>query len=234
MGVVLGLLLAIGLEAAIRAGEPTTTGTSGVDLLTVPLPDPDPSDFVTQVSHPWWPMAPGDTWEFSRGLRADAPRETWRVEEQREQVGGIEATRLSTGDQVLDLAQDVDGNVWLLGQRREVRGGEGPGDVWSIEDGTPAGLLLPAVPRRGDGYALSAPGGVVREHVATGSYGERPVEVPGAGERRTLEIEVVEAFDVPARGVGRTTLRLARGVGPVRVTSATDGILRLRTTSRAG
>lgn len=225
MWVLLGLVLAVAAEVAIRAGEPTTTGTSGVDLIQVPWQDPEPDDFVTEVTHPWWPMAPGDVWEFRRrpggGAGAEVEFETWTVAPQRVRVGGIEVTSLDVGDRLLQVAQDRDGNLWLLGERTSVEGRS-----WSIEDGSPAGLLLPAEPRRGDGYALSVRDGVVLERVETGDFGQRPVEVPGQGERRSLEIELVR----PLEGEARTTLELARGVGPVSVTSLEDGVRLLTAT----
>lgn len=225
MWVLLGLVLGVAAELAIRAGEPTTTGTSGVDLIQVPWQDPEPDVFVTEVTHPWWPMAPGSSWEFRRGLESDggpeATVETWRVAPRRTRVGGIEVTALYADDRVLQVAQDRDGNLWLLGERTGVEGGS-----WSIEDGSPAGLLLPAEPRRGDGYALSVRDGVVLERVETGDFGQRPVEVPGHGERGSLEIELVR----PLEDEARTTLQLARGVGPVSVTSLEDGVRLLTAT----
>ena len=213
---VLVLVLAVGLELAIRAGEPRTVGPTGVDTLQVPLRDPAPDVFVDGVDHPWLPLEPGTTWRFGDQQVAVAPDPY--------EVAGVATTVVTAGGVDRFVAEDADGNVWLLGERGHAPDAGTPD--WNVADGSPAGLVLPAEPRRGDGWATVVPSGEV--HGAT-----RVLQVPsavqadGSGVRPRLVL--VLTTEPVATGTGLASqleVRLERGRGPVEVVVPGTGLLR--------
>jgi len=212
----LALVLAVALELAIRAGEPSTVGPTGVDTLQVPWPDPDPDAFVAEVDHPWLPLQPGATWTFGDEQVVVAPEP--------HEVAGIDATVVTVVGVDRFVAQDEDGNVWLLGERGHDAGSPTPD--WSIADGSPAGLVLPAEPRRGDGWATVVPDGEVQ--AAT-----RVLQVPRRGGKSSMDRLVLvlspglDGTGPGATGVSRDVeVRLERGRGPVEVVAPGTGLLR--------
>lgn len=216
---VVAVVLAVALLWAVEAGSPRHVDATGVDGLEVPLSAVEGADFVAVVDNPWLPLRPGSSWVHRGqqgvgdvGARTDVLTNT--VE-----VLGVEATQVRTrtdgGETVHWYAQDVDGHVWLLGE-------EG---VWSVADGTPAGLAMPAEPRRGDGFVrvpAPAAGQVPGEWW---TIGERDEDVTVGGETydEVLTVSGVRTVD----GVrAEYEVELARGVGPVRRVDA-RGVLEL-------
>lgn len=210
--VALALVLAVALELAIRAGEPRTVGPTGVDTLQVPWTDPDPDTFVAGLDHPWLPLEPGDTWTFGE--------EQVVVAAEPYEVAGIDATVVTVAGVDRFVAEDDDGNVWLLGERGHTAGAPTPD--WSVADGSPAGLVLPAEPRRGDGWATVVPDGEV--HAAT-----RVLQVPRRGLEAPTDRLVLVLTTGLGGGTGQTRdveVRLATGRGPVEVVAPGAGLLR--------
>lgn len=218
MLVVLALLAAVALEWAIREGEPRTVAPTGVDTLTIPLAEPDPDRFVAGIDHAWWPMKPGEAWQWE-DTSGEATQ--WSLTSGPD-VAGIATTSLHLDDRVLDLAQDRDGHLWVLAARPS--DGSGP-MAWTVADGAPAGLLLAAEPRRGDGHVLAAPDGETVSRVEVGERSDEPVVTPAGTFDDTLTITLV---DGRASAFGASTrIVLAHGVGPVRVSSLAEGSRRL-------
>lgn len=219
--VVLALLAAVAVEWAIRAGEPRTVAPTGVDTLTIPLAEPDPDRFVDGVDHPWWPMRPGEGWQWEDTSGAST---RWLVTPGPE-VAGVATTSVQLDDRVLDLAQDRDGHLWVLASRPTDASGPA---AWTVQDGAPAGLLLAAEPRRGDGHVLAAPEGSTRARIEVGERSDEPLVTPAGTLDDTLTITLVDAR---AGEFGTSTrIVLARGVGPVRVSSLAEGSRRLART----
>lgn len=224
------VLLAVAFAWAVRAGEPKLEPTAGVDGLQVPWADPAPGDFVDEVTHPWLPLRRGAVWELATGTGAVEVR--IEVAPEPVEVAGIPTTAVQVGGAVSYVAQDQDGNVWLLGEDSGRLPGtatlEGGGGSWSVADGYPAGLVLPADLRRGDGYALVAqPDGTVLGRVQIDEREQEP-EVTPAGtfhEAWALQVSSVPQQEGEYPQVRRVVL--AKGVGPVRISSITDGLLRL-------
>lgn len=230
VGPVVAAVLAVVALAGCGTG-PTTTPPSGVDELVVPTPVPDPGDFVGDVDNPWWPLQPGVVGTF----RDEDGRELTRTVGAPEPVGGLNAFPVTLAAVAATwpgevptpttewFAQDRRGNVWLVG-------GTAPdGTRWRAgEGGPPAGLVVTAVPRVGDGY-------VRRDASAAPGLPESVVRVLSVGGETELEGAVLDAVVLEETwragttggvggvgGVGSEAEReveLARGVGVVRLTT---------------
>ncbi|GAB3305800.1 hypothetical protein GCM10027451_12370 [Geodermatophilus aquaeductus] len=194
----------------------------------------DPADFSSDVTHPWWPMAPGDRWVYEE---TDADGTVQRVEvtvldETRVVPNGVEARVVhdvvTTADgalveDTLDwYAQDADGALWYLGeQTAEYEDGVVVSTAGSWEagvDGAQAGVLLPADPSPGLSYR--------QEHLA------------GEAEDEALVLSADETVQAPAGSwtgalLTRDTTPLepdvselkfyAPGIGPVLVLQVSGG-----------
>lgn len=170
------LLLAPG-PAACSAGDPRTVGPSGVDGLEIPTPSPDPADFAEGVDNPWLPLVPGSRWRYRVVEEGEVVETvTVTVTDEVRDVAGVAATVVR--DVVRDadgalverthdwFAQDVDGNVWYLGEETTAHDGPRPSTQGSWEagvDGARAGLVMPAVPRVGDGFEQEHLAGVAED-----------------------------------------------------------------------
>ena len=165
-------------DGASRAGSATTVATSEstAPALAEPVIDPgdggdyapelDPADFVAVVDNPYLPFVTGSRWTYeeTNGEGQTEDIEVVVLDETRE-IAGITATVVRDtvsidGVLVEDThdfyAQDVDGNVWYLGE--EVDNYEN-GDLVDHEgsfevgvDGAYAGIVMEADPQVGDAY----------------------------------------------------------------------------------
>lgn len=232
-------LLAVGaavLAASLAAGCGTTPPTSppaGVDGLVAPSPDPQPADFREDgvVENPWLPLAPGAVWTYAESSPLGQREVRVQVVPDGREVAGVPAVGVRTvvveGDAAASerwrwYAEDRAGNVWLLAEEVERPAG-GLAGVWEAGvDGAPAGLVVPAVPRVGDGWVEAwVPGLALRrvraEDLATpaavpaGEYDaglltevtsplrpgevERRVHVPGVGLVRSELVRPPSARD---------------------------------------
>ena len=198
------VLAAASLALAGCASDPPTVAPSGVDLLEIPTPSPDPDDFVQQVDNPWLPLLPDAEWTYETD---DGARSTLTATGLTKEIAGVTVTELRASGgaaSVRWLAQDEAGNVWLFGAT------EGS-DSWEAGvNGAQASLAMPAEPRRGDGWVgADAPG--VESRVTA-------VEVE---EDRT----VLEVTTPQQPGVTVTTT-YERGTGPVLIESDGPGAVR--------
>lgn len=156
--------LALALSGCGGVGQPAPYDFPGINGLVVPTPSADPRDFVDEVDNPWLALEPGATrvYDVTRDGRSVGTIEA-EVAAGTTEVAGLAATAVRT---VTDLdgesddtdvtryyAQDLDGNVWLVGADED-------GASWRAgEDGAEAGLAMPAGPRVGDGWhAYAVPG----------------------------------------------------------------------------
>ena len=194
------------------AADPPTVSPSGVDLLEIPTPTPDPDDFVDTVDNPWLPLLPGAEWVYET---SDGRRITVSVAAGHRDVAGVTTTEVHevVRDRDGDLeqehvdwfAQDEAGNVWhLAGESTtyDARARSTGETAWEAGvDGAQAGIAMLAQPRRGDGYHEELAPGVAEgratvvsldgeAQVAVGSFeGLLVIDhtsplVPGVVERR--------------------------------------------------
>lgn len=173
----------------------------------------DPADFVDAVDNPYLPLPAGARWVYE----GDGERVEVVVTEQRKEILGIEATVVrdtvtdESGALVEDtfdwFAQDVDGNVWYLGEDSTSYENGEPVDThgsWEAGvDGAQPGIVMPADPVVGDAYRQEFLVGEaedlaeVRRFEAslgtpTDTYTYTYTDVLVTGEWTPLEPEVVE------------------------------------------
>ena len=144
---------------------PVPGGSSGLPQGDEPY-GLDPAHFVAVIDNPYWPMKPGNTWTYTE---TDADGKAMDVEvtvtNNKKEILGISATIVHDvvsrdGEVVEDTfdwyAQDVDGNVWYMGEdTKEYENGEVVSTEGSWEggvDGALAGILLPGSPEVGMSY----------------------------------------------------------------------------------
>ncbi|HEY8058667.1 MAG TPA: hypothetical protein VID94_07940 [Acidimicrobiales bacterium] len=148
--------------SAPASGEPVIDPGDGGNY----APELDPADFVAVVDNPYLPFVAGSRWTYeeTNGEGQTEDIEIVVLDETRE-IAGITATVVRdtvtiAGVLVEDThdfyAQDVDGNVWYLGE--EVDNYEN-GDLVDHEgsfevgvDGAYAGIVMEADPQVGDAY----------------------------------------------------------------------------------
>lgn len=127
--------------------------------------DLDPADFVAEIDNPYWPMKPGSRWVYTE---TDEDGEEMQVEVtvtgDKKEILGISATVVhdvvtQDGEVIEDTfdwyAQDVDGNVWYMGEDTKEYDGEEVSTEGSWEagvDGAQAGVVMPGKPEVGMTY----------------------------------------------------------------------------------
>ena len=166
---------AVLLALAVLAGcgsDPQEIDPTGVDGLVIPTPDPDPKDFVEGIDNPYLPLVPGSVWTYTSSSPEGDETITVTVTDRTRVVDGVTTTVVhdvakdESGTVLEDtydwFAQDTAGNVWYFGEDTTAYDGKRPSTEGSWEagvDGAKAGLVMPAEPRVGDGYAQEhAPG----------------------------------------------------------------------------
>jgi hypothetical protein len=128
-------------------------------------PSVDPANFVSVIDNPYFPLSPGTTLVY-RGV-SDGEREVVKVTvtDETEEILGITATVVrdrvfvdgKLAEDTFDwYAQDVDGNVWYLGEdTREFEDGKAVSTEGSWKagvDGAQPGVILPGHPEVGVTY----------------------------------------------------------------------------------
>ncbi len=142
-------------------GSSTNALPTGSEAITL-----DPADFTTEVTNPYWPMAPGNRWVYREtDGQAGEQRVEVTVTDETKTIMGIEALVVhdvvsENGEVIEDTfdwyAQDADGNVWYLGEdtaeyengKLKTREGSWEGGV----DGALPGIIVPANPEPGQSY----------------------------------------------------------------------------------
>jgi hypothetical protein len=172
-----GALVAAGCsddDPVETSGAPPATRTSVPTSASAPVdpgdgghydPRIDPADFVATIDNPYLPFPVGARWVYEGTSDGEAERVVVEVTGDTRQVMGITATvvrdRVYVDDELVEdtldwFAQDVDGNVWYLGEAVE---DYEDGVVVSTEgsweagvDGALPGIVMPAAPHVGDAY----------------------------------------------------------------------------------
>lgn len=193
VAVIAGLLLAAcgGEEETPAPAESSTQGpSSGLPQDDEPV-GLNPAAFVAEIDNPYWPMRPGNRWTYNE---TDAEGNEMQVEvtvtSDRKDILRISATVVhdvvtedgSVIEDTLDwYAQDVDGNIWYLGEdTKEYENGVVVSTEGSWEagvDGAQAGILLPAGPEVGMTYRQEYYAGEAEDRAKVLSLDEH-VEVP--------------------------------------------------------
>ncbi len=165
---VLIALVALALAATgCGVGAPRSIDPSGIDGLEIPTPSPDSGDFVDRIENPRLPLAVGSEWTYERTrLTGRAATITVTVPAATREIDGVVTTPVTTtvagraerrgarASSTEYFAQDRAGNVWAFGA-----------DDWLAGvDGAEAGLVMPALPRVGDGFRQGYAAGVAESH----------------------------------------------------------------------
>jgi hypothetical protein len=169
--------LTVALVAAAGCGgkssQPTTQTTgAGTTAAATSLPQGskpfkiDPSEFTTEIDHPYWPMKPGSRWIFHETDAEGAKRKVVvTVTNDTKTIIGIDARvvhdQVTEDGQVTEdtydwYAQDNEGSLWYLGEdTKEFQNGKLKTTEGSWEagvDGAEPGIILPAHPEPGMWY----------------------------------------------------------------------------------
>jgi hypothetical protein len=153
---------------AASSATPVAPASSRADLPTGDQPVTlDPAEFTADITHPYWPMAPGTQWTYRErdGMGGELQVTITATDQTRMIANGITArvvrdTVRDNGAIVEDTfdwyAQDTAGNVWYLGEdTAEFENGQVSSTKGSFEagvDGALPGILLPTDPQPGLAY----------------------------------------------------------------------------------
>ena len=203
----------------------------------------DPGDFTTDIDNPYWPMSPGSRWVYREASGDEVQRVVVTVTDRTKTIEGIEARVIHDlvttpdGEKVEDTfdwyAQDMDGNLWYLGEdTKEYEGGRVVSSEGSWEhgvDGAEAGIIVAAEPKQGLTYREEYYAGEAEDAAEVLSV-EGKVQVPygrfaGAMITRNFSgIEPnVEELKFYARGVGPVLeLLVSGGAGRTELLSFTE------------
>ena len=136
----------------------TTIEPGAVKLLEL---DPKNFDRSENIDHAYWPLKPGMQWIYE-GYSMDEGKKTphriiFSVTDMVKVIGGVRARVIFDADytkgkltekELTYFAQDKQGNVWHLGQYREVHEDEFVGGrIWTVDNptGAKAGIMVPRV-----------------------------------------------------------------------------------------
>jgi len=181
-----------GRKTPAPAASPTPGPSSALPQGDEPV-DLDTADFVAEVDNPYWPMVAGNRWVYNE---TDAEGNEMQVEvtvtNDKKNILGISATVVhdvvtltqdgSVKEDTLDwYAQDVDGNIWYLGEdTKEYENGVVVSTKGSWEagvDGAQPGIMVPANPEVGMTYRQEYYAGEAEDRAKILSLDEQ-VEVP--------------------------------------------------------
>lgn len=163
-----------GIAAATGTTEPAppseSSAPSAVAVIDpgdggVYAPSIDPANFVDAVDNPYFPLVPGSRWVYEGDSDGESERIEVEVLEPRRDIMGISAVivrdTVYINDEIVEdtydwFAQDVEGNVWYLGEdTREYEDGVpiNSDGAWEYGvDGALPGIVMPAEPAVGDAY----------------------------------------------------------------------------------
>ena len=191
-------------------------------------------DKSENIDNAWWPLKPGMQWTFEGYVEEEGKRESHKlvftVTDLVKVIDGVRArviydTDLTKGklveQELAYFAQDKSGNVWHLGQYREVMEDKifVGGQIWVINNppGAKAGIMMPADPKLGspsysEGFA--PPPFYWTDRGRVYQVGQK-VKVPAGSYNDVL---VIEEFDEENPGAFQLKY-YAKGVGNIKVGS---------------
>ena len=158
-----------------------------------------PSDFVSRVDNPWFPLRPGSVYRY-RGIKEHTPMvDVVRVTHHKRTILGVDATVVhdvvrvhGRPEEVTDdyYAQDRHGNVWYFGERTKELNRRGKvisreGSFLAGKKGARAGLYIPGHPRVGTHARQEFFKGHAEDHFRVLDR-SAPVSVPFVSTRHAL------------------------------------------------
>ena len=191
-------------------------------------------DKSENIDNPWWPLKAGMQWTYEGYVVEEGKKESHKivftVTDLVKVIDGVRSRVIYDSDytsgkmkeqELAYFAQDKSGNVWHLGQYREVMEGKifVGGQIWVINNppGAKAGIMMPANPKLGDlsyseGYAPHPFYWTDRGRVH--QVGQK-VKVPAGSYS---DVIVIEEFDEENPGTFQLKY-YAKGVGNIKVGS---------------
>jgi hypothetical protein len=206
-------------------GSSLPQGSEPVDL--------DPAEFTTRIDNPFLPLRPGSRWIYRETDSEGAVQRVVVTVTHRTKpiANGIEARVVrdvvSEGGEPVEVtddwfAQDLDGNVWYLGEATtEYDDGRPKTTAGSFEagvDGAQAGIIMPAEPEAGLAYRQEYYAGEAEDRAEVVSLDEQ-AEVPFGHFTDVLMTKDL----VPLEPKVLEFKFYARGVGPVLAISVSGG-----------
>ncbi len=192
----------------------------------------DPSNFVSTVDNPYWPLKPGTTFHYE-GVRGTTPQtDNETVTHQTKNIVGIPSTVVrdvvsehgKPVERTLDYyAQDKQGNVWYMGEDSFETNQQGKmaraSDSWlaGVKGGKP-GIIMPGNPQPGDAYrqeyyppgeALDPARVLSLDGSATVPYQGRHTGLLVTSERSPLEPQTEQKYYSP--GLGEVKEKVVKG-----------------------
>jgi hypothetical protein len=151
------------------AGDTKTPTANPSSSTGIPSPLPartlEPAAFASRVTNPWYPLTPGMRWTYRGTSSEGSERNVVEVTDQTRRIEGVQAVVVH--DRVWDesnkliedtwdwFAQDLQGNVWYLGEDTTAyeEGKTSKEGSWEAGvDGAEPGLVMPAEPKVGQAY----------------------------------------------------------------------------------
>jgi hypothetical protein len=197
----------------------------------------DPANFVAEVDNPYFPLAPGTVHVYEGQSDGERGVVTVRVTRQTKEIMGVTAVVVRDTVEVAGevhedtfdwYAQDVDGNVWYLGEdTKEYEDGRVVSTEGSWEagvDGALPGVIMPAHPEVGLTYTQEHYAGEAEDKGNIVAVG-RQISVPAGSFDEVL---VTEDW-TPLEPAIREHKSYAPGVGVVfeRIVRGGEGVLQL-------
>jgi hypothetical protein len=153
-----GAAAASGAPAATPAAGPIMSGAGPGWPATI-----SPSDFVPQVTNPWFALKPGSVWHYQGLKEGLKTTDTVTATHQTKRILGVATTVVhdvvkvkGKPEEVTNdfYAQDREGNVWYFGEETEELNAQGKptsteGSFEAGVEGARAGVLIPGKPKVG-------------------------------------------------------------------------------------
>ena len=217
------------LKSKETAGKGIEPGAKKFEELNIK--DFDKSE---NIDNPWWPLKPGMQWTLEGTVEEDGKKESHRivftVTDLMKVIDGVRTRVMYDTDftkgklvehELAYFAQDKVGNVWHLGEYREVMEGKVfvGGQIWTINNppGAKAGITVPADPKLGTpsvSQGFAPPPFYWTDRGRVYKMGQK-VKVPAGSYNDVL---VIEEFD--EENPGNFQLKYyAKGVGNIKVDS---------------
>ena len=234
----LALLCSYSADAGAQAKpmKSKETAGKGIEPGAKKFEELNPKDFdkSENIDNAWWPLKPGMQWTFEGYVEEDGKKESHKivftVTDLVKVIDGVRSRVIYDSDiskgklqeqELAYFAQDKVGNVWHLGQYREVMEGKVfvGGQIWVINNppGAKAGIMMPADPKLGtpsysEGFA--PPPFYWTDRGRVYQMGQK-VKVPAGSYNDVL---VIEEFDEENPGTFQLKY-YAKGVGNIKVGS---------------
>ena len=194
------LIAVLGIVAVLVAG--CGKSDSGGSQPSAPSGSVRPSDFVSSVDNPFYPLKPGTTYTYTGKKDGKPIRDVLSVTHETKKIEGVPCvvlhdklySRGKLSESTIDwYTQDRKGNVWYFGENTKEL--DRSGKVTSTEgtwqagvNGARPGIFMPADPRVGDSFEQEYYKGHAEDHFRVVGL-SASTKVPYGSFRRALLTE---------------------------------------------